>query len=276
MAIRLKSLTFSVAKGGVGKTVLMANVAVALARRNHKVIVVEGDPTQPLDILYGKPQGSDSKKPGPTLKNILEEDSDIKAALKKTAIPNLYLISTGVKLEDFFEMHPFRFADKLTQLDCDFLFVDAPYPSGEAAMLTLGTCQYFVPIITEDDFAPSLNGAIDTIDIGLEYLHCVPVGYIFNRIKNIDKLTKEFVDSISSILELQCIALIKEDENVTKSYGRLKPSAAIVAYDRFPNSEFAKNIRRVAEFLEGSLPLPKKLTKSDVLSLLQEKIEVIT
>ena len=49
----MKSLTFAVSKGGVGKSLLTANVAAALAGRGNKVIMVEGDPNRPLQTILG-------------------------------------------------------------------------------------------------------------------------------------------------------------------------------------------------------------------------------
>jgi len=142
-------------------------------------------------------------------------------------------------------------------------------------MLSLGIWQYFIPIITEDVFVPCLTGAIDTIDIGLEYLKCVPIGYILNRIKNVERFNSAFIQKINDVLELDCIALLLEDENVAKSYGATEPSEAFIAYQKFPASQFSQKINNIAKVLVGGLPKPKKAKWSDVLKLLKEKIEVI-
>jgi len=43
----MKSITFAVSKGGVGKSLITANVGAALAEKGKKVFLVEGDPNHP-------------------------------------------------------------------------------------------------------------------------------------------------------------------------------------------------------------------------------------
>lgn len=251
----------------------MTNVAVALASQKYKVVAVEGDPAKPLEKLFG----IHPSKSRVNLRDVVEQDMSVEEAVFKTKVDNLFIVKSGVRLEDFFEMHPFGFAEKLMSLDCDFLFVDAPYPSGEAAILSLGICQYFIPIITEDDFATCLTGAIDTVDLGLHYLKCVPIGYILNKIKDVEQFDEEFIQKLEDILELRCIAMILEDEDIASSYGKTSgPSKAFIAHRKFPKSQFSQKINDIAKVLAGDLPKPEKAKKTDVLKLLKGKIEVIT
>ena len=39
----MKSITFTVSKGGVGKSLITANVGAALAKKGKNVVLVEGD-----------------------------------------------------------------------------------------------------------------------------------------------------------------------------------------------------------------------------------------
>lgn len=158
------------------------------------------------------------------------------------------------------------------ELNPDFLLIDAPYPLGEAAFLSLGVCQYFVIILTEDEFQPTVESAIDTLRLGKHYLKCVPLGFVLNRIKTASRFSEGFVKDIEDLLEIPCIAKIAEDPAVSKSYGGAKETQAFSAYDKFPTSAFHQSIDQTANYLLGDLPKPDK---TDIVSFLQNIIKPI-
>lgn len=259
------SVTFAVSKGGVGKSLLSANVAAALASKGKKVMLVEGDPNRPLQTIFGVDIDSDGVK----LDDVIKKDLDVTNALYPTGINNLFVIPSGVSLEGYFDTNPVAFARKLANLDADFVFIDVPFPLGEAAFLSLGVCQYFVVILTEDEFVLCVESAIDTIRLGRYLLKCVPVGFVLNKIKTPEKFTREFVKDLEDLLEIPCVAKIGESDEVSKSYGGVKSHKAFVAYNKLGKSEFAKGIERVANHLLGELPPPEK---KDAVSLIMQVV----
>lgn len=248
------SVTFAVSKGGVGKSLLAANVAAALATKGKKVVLVEGDPNRPLQTIFGVEVGSDGTK----LDDVIKKDLDVVRAIYPTGIDRLSVIPSGVSLEGYFDTNPVGFARKLSGLDADFVFIDVPFPLGEAAFLSLGVCQYFVVILTEDEFMLCVESAIDTIRLGRYLLKCVPVGFVLNKIKTPEKFTREFVKDLEDLLEIPCVARIGESDEVSKSYGGVKSHKAFVAYNKLGKSEFAKGIEKIANHLLGELPPPEK------------------
>jgi septum site-determining protein MinD len=248
------SVTFAVSKGGVGKSLLTANVGAALASRGKKVVLVEGDPNRPLQTIFGVDIGSGS----PRLEDVVKKDLNVNQAIYPTGIDNLSVIPSGVSLEGYFDMNPVAFARKLAGLDADFVFVDVPFPLGEAAFLSLGVCQYFVVILTEDEFVLCVESAIDTIRLGKYFLKCVPVGFVLNRIKTLEKFSAEFVKDLEDLLEIPCLSKIMEYPEVSKSYGGVKSGKAFLAYTKLRKSEFARSIERVADVLLGDLPPSEK------------------
>jgi len=72
----VKSITFAVSKGGVGKSLLTANVGAALAEKGKKVVLVEGDPNQPLQVILGVDVSSKDLK----LDNVVKENMKIEEA----------------------------------------------------------------------------------------------------------------------------------------------------------------------------------------------------
>jgi septum site-determining protein MinD len=250
----MKSITFAVSKGGVGKSLITANVGAALAAKGKKVILVEGDPNHPLQLILGINTTSINVK----LDEVIKENMKIEKATYPTTFENLFLIPSGVSLQGYFEIHPIKFAKKLTSLRADFMFIDVPFPLGEAAFLSLGLCKYSIIILTEDEFVLCVESAIDTIRLGKYFLKCVPLGFILNRIKTPEKFTESFIKDLEDLLEIPYITKIKEDPKVSKSYGGVGSLKAFLAYERFRKNEFKKGINDVANLLLGELPTPEK------------------
>jgi len=262
----VKSITFAVSKGGVGKSLLTANVGAALAEKGKKVVLVEGDPNQPLQVILG----IDISPKDPKLDNVVKEDVKIEEATYPTEFDNLFLIPSGISLRSYFEMNPINFAKKLVNLKADFMFIDVPFPLGEAAFLSLGVCEYSILVLTEDEFVLCVESAIDTIRLGRYFLKCVPLGFVLNRIKTPEKFTKDFIKDLENLLEVPCIAQIKEDPKVSKSYGGVGSHKAFLAYQKFRENEFTKSMDEIANMLLGKLPDPEK---KDVVSFIDEIIK---
>jgi len=258
----MKSVTFAVSKGGVGKSLLTANVGAALAEKGKKVILVEGDPNHPLQVILGV----DISSKGLRLDEVVKRDMEIEKAVYSTEFDNLFLIPSGVSLQSYFEINPIDFAKKLMTLNADFLLIDAPFPLGEAAFLSLGICEYFIIILTEDEFVLCVESAIDTIRLGRYFLKCVPLGFVLNRIKTPDKFTGDFVKDLEDLLEVPCVAQIREYLEVSKSYGGVGSHKAFLAYQKFRENGFRKSIDEIASLLLGKLPKPEK---KDVVKLIQ-------
>jgi septum site-determining protein MinD len=248
------SVTFAVSKGGVGKSLLTANVAAALAARGKRVVLVEGDPNRPIQTIFGV----DIRPENTKLEDVVKKNLDVAEAVYATGVNNLSVIPSGVSLEGYFEMDPVGFARKLSDLNADYVFVDVPFPLGEAAFLSLGVCQYFVVILTEDEFVLCVESAIDTIRLGRYLLKCVPVGFVLNRIKNPQKFSEEFIKDLEDLLEIPCISKIRENPEVSKSYGGVKSHKAFLAYEKLGKGEFASSIERIADALSGDLPPTEK------------------
>jgi septum site-determining protein MinD len=259
----MKSVTIAVSKGGVGKSLITANVGAALANQGKKVVLVEGDPNHPLQVILGV----DTSSGGFKLDEVVKRDMKIEKAVYSTEVNNLFLIPSGASLQSYFEMKPVDFAKKLTSLRTDFMLIDVPFPLGEAAFLSLGICEYSIIILTEDEFVLCVESAIDTTRLAKHFLKCIPLGFILNRIKTSDKFNKDLVRDLEDLLEIPCIARIREDPKVSTSYGGVRSEKAFLAYQKYRESEFVKSIDEIAVLLLGELPKPEK---EDVVGFIEE------
>jgi hypothetical protein len=141
---------------------------------------------------------------------------------------------------------------------------------GKAAFLSLGICEYFLIILTEDEFVLCVESAIDTIRMGKYFLNCTPVGFILNRIKTPEKFSERFVADLEELLEIPCITMIKENPKVSKSYGEIEVSKPFLAYRKFRGSEFSNHISEIASWLQTDLP---KADKKNTVELIQKLVQ---
>lgn len=250
----MKSITFAVSKGGVGKSLMTANVGAALAEKGKKVILVEGDPNHPLQKILGVDISLNDFK----LDEVIKNDLEIEKAMHSTEFDNLFLVPSGISLQGYFDIDPVGFAEKLSDLTADFMFIDVPFPLGKAAFLSLGICEYSIILLTEDEFVLCVESAIDTIRMGKYFLHCTPLGFVLNRIKTPERFNEEFIKDLENLLEIPCIARIREDPRVSKSYGEVRSRKAFLAYKKFRGSEFSKGVYEIVAWLLGELPSPEK------------------
>ena len=96
--VSLRSVTVAVSKGGVGKSLLTANVGAALAKKGKRVILVEGDPNHPLQTILGVDVSPIRLK----LDEVVKRDLETEKAVYSTLVEGLFLIPSGISLQGYF------------------------------------------------------------------------------------------------------------------------------------------------------------------------------
>lgn len=81
-------------KGGVGKTTTTVNLGAALARRGHRVLLLDMDPQANLTVHVDKRPDLESH----TLTNLLVEDAPLRDLVQATAVPNLFVVPSDTSL----------------------------------------------------------------------------------------------------------------------------------------------------------------------------------
>ncbi len=218
-------ISFVSEKGGVGKTTLTSNLAIAFRELGKRVLVVDGDfRTASLTLSFG------ITKPPFTILDLLER-ADLKdviishpSGIEILASPissNLsYLELTGLNFPSYF----------------DIILIDTQ-PSIKASLPFIKLSDKAIIVSTQD--IPSLFSARKVFEklkkMGIE------TGIIVNRYRKIIK--KEVIERF---LDLPILGFIPEDDRVLKSFYRGFP-----AFYLFPKCRFSKEVRKVAYRILG-------------------------
>jgi capsular exopolysaccharide synthesis family protein len=119
----LKTLVITSAGPGEGKSIVAANLALALAQAGQRVLLVDGDMRRPrVHEIYTCPQ-----EPG--LSNVLTGNAKLSEALRKSTVPGLWLLSAGLIPPNPAELlGSRRYLDLIASLDdhFDWAIIDTP------------------------------------------------------------------------------------------------------------------------------------------------------
>jgi len=223
-------ITFASGKGGTGKTLVVANIGVAMAQLKQKVVLLDADIMMAnLGLLLGL--GGQ--------KTTLHEVLAGKARLSK-AIYNgpqgVKVVPSGIPLDGVQQVKFERLKGVVDELASKykFLLIDAPSGLDRDAITPLTMAQEIVLVVTPD--IASLSNALKT-KIVAERFGVKPLGVIVTRATS--KRLDIPGDEIASTLELPVLATIPEDPEVRRSAALREP---VVTYrSKSPAArEFAK------------------------------------
>jgi chromosome partitioning protein len=143
-----KIFSFFNQKGGVGKTTSVINIATVISGLGKKVLLIDldsqGNATSGLGIEKNENES--------TAYQLLVENTDPKAIIKKTTIENLWVIPSNAHLAGA-EMHlisqekrEFILLEQLTKIvgEFDYIFLDCPPSLGLISINALTSSSYVV------------------------------------------------------------------------------------------------------------------------------------
>lgn len=227
------SIALASAKGGVGKTTLTANLGIALAEMDKKVLLVDAD-IELADLSLHLGLGKAEK----TLHSVLSGNASIKDAV--TAGPGgVKVIPGSIEVNALKNVIPEGLKKHLRMLeeDYDFLLLDTPSGLGRPALAALaaahGTILVVIPEITSISDALKTKIIIDRLQIPI-------MGAILNRVtQGAKELT---IKEIENILGVDIIASVPENPNFRTAVTYESPLLLLS-----PSSEASKAIIRLAE-----------------------------
>lgn len=235
----MKIYGFTSGKGGVGKSTLVANLGIALARYKQRTLVVDADiPMPDLGGMLGV------SEPPITLCEVLAKSKKIQQAIYKGP-SNLDVIPSSSALDSFLQADVRLLKNVILSIkdQYDFILVDTPSGLNNYVLGALKSVDEIFLVVTPDE--PSVSNALK-LKTALEVLDIKTKGVILNRVrkKRFGKMPQFGKAEVEMRLGSNVVSIVPEDEEITKSLGLRKPLMA-----RKPDSNAAKALRILAKNL---------------------------
>jgi flagellar biosynthesis protein FlhG len=242
-------ITVTSGKGGVGKSSISVNLAIALSRLGHRVIILDADfGLANVEVMLGiRPQYNlaDLMFRGKSLSDIVTEGPE-----------NIGFISGGSGIQELTNLTKEQIIyliQKLVELDekADIIIVDTGAGIADSVLEFVAASSEVLLVATPEptsitDAYALLKTLNRKSDVSLQ-------GTVIKMIANwIDKYEdgKELYDKLSLVvskflnLKLEFLGALPQDASVSKSVMKQKPVMI-----QFPNSQFAKTVASFADIL---------------------------
>ena len=230
-------------KGGVGKTTTTANLGAVLAKRGHRVILVDADiGLRNLDLVLGV-----EKRIVFDIVEVVEGRCQLRQALiKDKRLENLSILPAA-QTRDKTAISELQFAQVIDQLGemCDYVLIDCPAGIEHGFRNAIAGAGEAIVVTT-----PEVS-AIRDADRVIGKLHerSLPLRLIINRIRpemvrSGDMLS---VDDVTDILSAELLGIVPDDEEVIDSTNKGEP--IVLQAD----SRLAAVYDKIARRLEGEL-----------------------
>jgi septum site-determining protein MinD len=237
-----KVVTITSGKGGVGKTTTTANIGVALARINQRVVLIDADiGLRNLDIVMGL-----ENRIVYDLVDVIEGRCKLRQAMiKHKQLPELYLIPAA-QTRDKSAVSPadmIKIADQLRP-EVDFIIIDCPAGIERGFRNAVAPADE-VLIVTNPEISAVRDA--DRIIGLLEAENKGPAHLVLNRVKPemIRKGEMLSPEDVTDILAIKLIGIVPEDETVVSASNSGTPLAFL------DNSRAGTAYRNIARRLMG-------------------------
>lgn len=241
-AQRARVVTITSGKGGVGKTTTAANIGVALARANQRVVMIDADiGLRNLDIVMGL-----ENRIVYDLVDVVEGRCKLRQAMiKHKQFPELYLIPAA-QTRDKTAVSPADMVQIADQLRPEFDYIIIDCPAGiERGFRNAIAPADDVLIVTNPEVSAVRDA--DRIIGLLEAENKSPAKLVINRVKA-DMVKKGDMlspEDVTDILAIRIIGIVPEDEAVVTSSNAGMPLAMT------ENSRAGQAYRDIARRLMG-------------------------
>ena len=236
-------------KGGVGKTTIVANLGVALARLGKSTLIIDAD------IALGNLQLFFEVEEAPiTLQEVLSGNAEIREAIYKSP-HGVHVIPCGSSLQGFLRSDLEKLNYSISRLPTyDFILIDSPNGLTKYSLLPLKAAKETLLVVTPD--YPAVSTALK-LKIAAEMMDSRISGIVINKQRKGGIKS----DEIGTTLGIEVFGEIPHDKNVLKAMDAKEP---VVTYK--PRAPASKAINRLSLKMAGAIdesvrPRPNFLQK---------------
>lgn len=232
---RPRTIAVCSGKGGVGKTTLVANLGLALAKFGRDVTVVDANFTTPdLSFHFSTPIGT------PTLHHVLAGEIGLKYAMHFHP-SGMKMVPASLALADARKARQHKFDKVVSELEGDFVLMDSQAGLGSDVTSVIQASDE-VLVVTNPEW-PAITDALKTILVAKSY-GAKLTGVVINRVTN-DRV-EPGLKGVEGVLETKIIGIIPEDGHIRSSIAARNP--AVLSE---PHSEAAIAFKKLAADIAG-------------------------
>lgn len=241
-------------KGGVGKTTMTCNLAVALSKQDESVLIIDGNFTG-ANVAQHFGIGFQDV----SLNEVLEGEAFITQAVAKHPAGVSILPASILEFDAAADNLKHSLIEFLG--DKDYVFIDAAAGVGDEVQAALEASDE-VLLVTEPEL-PSITNCVGAKKLA-EQLDRDILGIVMNGVRN-EKSEVEIEDA-ERLLETDVIGVVEDHSHVREAVALSEPVVSIK-----PGSKVTKQIEDVAYQIRGEEP-----PESDAIQKLSWKIEEIS
>ncbi len=231
-------------KGGVGKSTFCVNTALALCRKNKKVLLIDGDiALRSLDLLLGIDQ------------MVLYDWSDVideRCDTDKARLfydDNLQLLPAPLEQPSDLDVDKFKHLLSLYSENYDYIFIDSPAGVGELPLIYALSADFCIVVATPDNVSArsAYIAGTQLSQAGIEDKNMRLVVNKFNP-KAVKQSKLLNLDEVIDITYLRLIGVVPEDKKI--------PYTSVVESDLMTSTKARKAFDNIGDRLLGKeIPL---------------------
>ncbi len=255
----VRTIAVTSGKGGVGKSILMTNLAIACARRGQRVLLIDGDLSLAnIDLLMGL-------IPKQNLADVVLGRASIEEVVLQTP-SGVRLLPASSGTEEMADLDDFRRERLLRELSrlessCDLILVDtAPGIAAQTVQLAVAAETVLILTTPEPTAFSDAYAMLKVLrrkgcgDLSLVVNRCASAGEAKRTSRRVQAVARRFLDYLPDYL-----GHVPEDPAVFASAMRQEPLLSI-----FPHSPAAQAIESLADvLLEGPTSIGPPLVNRD-------------